>query len=169
MKKLTVILFSILLLVSAGCAGSKKKEPVPVPPSQPDTSHLTAEDKGLEVSISREMRALTGMIASSREGYEVYSIQVAVANNSKDNVPISPDFVTLKASDRTEYKYSPDLTETVTSKAAFKEVTLPPDYRGGGLLIFELKKGSVMENLNYKDDSGHDMTVKFPSDVKVSI
>jgi len=168
MKKLLVLILCILLPVLAGCASDKKEQPVPKPPKT-DTTHLTAEQRGITIKVSREIRNLSRMIKSSKEGHQVVSLQVAVENDSKDNVSISPDFVTLKTVDGTEYKYSPDLTETVTSKASFKKVTLPPDYRGGGLLIFEIKQGAKIESLQYKDGAGRDIPIKFSSEEKTNI
>ncbi|PKM81323.1 MAG: hypothetical protein CVU89_09940 [Firmicutes bacterium HGW-Firmicutes-14] len=170
MKKFLILVIIISLTAFIGCSKTKQQGSAPEPPpEQPDTAHLTAEDNGLALSISREIRSLSGMNISGKDGYEVVSIQVAVDNNTKDNVPISPEFVTLKMTDGTEYKYSPELTQTITSKAAFKEVTLPPDYRGGGLLIFELKKGTIPDSLIYADNKSHEIPVKFPTEMKISI
>ncbi len=162
MKKTIGLLLCLLLPVLTGCT-SEKKEPPAKPPIQADTAHLTAAANGLDMSVSREFRSLSAMNIYAKTGYEVVSVQVALENNSKSNVPISPDFVTLKMTDGTTYKYSPALTDNITSRAAFKKVVLPPDYRGGGLLIFEIEKGSTAETLTYDDKAGRKMTIKFPA------
>ncbi len=171
MKKLFILLLSVLIIVVAGCSKSETKSPPPEPNTQEkaDTAHLTAEDKEFKMSVSKEIRSLSAMNIYNKEGHELVSVLVALENVSKDNVPISPEFVTLKTADGTEYKYSAELTRQITNKSAFKEVVLPPDYRGGGLLLFELKKDSPPDTLTYKDDSNHEMTVQFPSQVKTSI
>lgn len=168
MKKLIVMLLFLSLMIASGCANTKDKPAPPKPPEQADTAHLTAEDKGLAISVSREIRSLAALNTYAKEGYEIVSTSVAIENNTKDNVPISPDFVTLKTTDGTEYKYIESLTDKITSKAAFKAVTLPPQYRGGGLLIFEVKQGSDAETITYKDTIGHDMNVKFKTDAKTN-
>ena len=171
MKKLFTLLLCSLILISAGCGKTETKNPPPASDTEEkaDTAHLTAEDKEFKLSVSKEIRSLTAMNISTKDGYDVVSILVAIENVSKDNVPISPDFVTLKTSDGAEYKYSQEVTQKITSKSAFKEVVLPPDYRGGGLLLFELKKDSVPETLTYKDNSNHEMTIQFPSKTKTSV
>ncbi|WP_418792386.1 DUF4352 domain-containing protein [Phosphitispora sp. TUW77] len=171
MKKSIVLLLSIFILILAGCSKTAPKTPPSAPNTEEnaDAAHLTSEDKNLKISVSKEIRSLTAMNINTKPGYDVTSILVAIENVSKDNVPISPKFVTLKTTDETEYKYSEELTMKITSKSAFKEVILPPDYRGGGLLVFEIKKDSVPDTLSYKDNSGHEMTVQFPAILKKSI
>ncbi len=171
MKKLFIMLLCLLIAVFAGCTSAKKNE-VPPPQSRPDTDtiHLTAEDKGMVLSVSRNIRPIPQMNIYTKEGFEVVSILVKVENNSKADIPVSPEFVTLQTSEGTAYKYSPSLTQTQpVGKSAFTSRTIPPDYQGGGLLIFEIKKGSRAESLTYKDTSGHNLTIKFPQDVKTNI
>ena len=171
MKRIFLVSLTILLIIFTGCSKQEPKDQTPPPKSDNlDTTHLTTEDRNLKISVSKKIRSLNGMNIYDREGYDLVSVQVAVENHSKEeNIPISPDFVTLKTSDGSEYKYSPSLTQQITNKAAFKEVVLPPDYRGGGLLLFELKTGSITDSLTYEDESGHTMTVKFPSNIKTSV
>lgn len=169
MKKLIVSFLCLATLLFVGCAKSEQKE-APPPPPQADTSHLTAEDNGFKLSVSREIRQLSQLIKSNKPGYNVVSIMVKVENNSKANIPVSPDFVTLRMSDGTQYKYSPTLTEgQPVGKSAFTKRTIPPDYNGGGLLIFEIKPGPTAQSLLYKDTSNHNLTIKFPSNVKANI
>ncbi|MBU7007668.1 DUF4352 domain-containing protein [Phosphitispora fastidiosa] len=171
MKKLFTLLLCSLILVFAGCGKTETKNPPPAPDTEDkaDTAHLTAEDNEFKMSVSKEIRSLTAMNIGTKDGYDVVSILVAIENVSKDNVPISPNFVTLKTLDGAEYKYSQELTQKITSKSAFKEVVLPPDYRGGGLLLFELKKDSIPETLTYKDEANHEMTIQFPTKTKTSV
>jgi len=170
MKKLMVFMLCLAIAVLTGCSKPQQQQPAPKPSEQIDTAHLTAEDKGLKLSVTREVRNMTKMITSSKEGYDVISVLVKVENNSKDNIPVSPDFVTLKTTDGTEYKYSPALTEGgPVGKSAFTKRSIPPDYQGGGLLIFELKTGSMVQSLTYNDDQNHEMTIKFPSNTKTNV
>lgn len=161
MRKLFTVLLCIILMVFSGCTSAKKEEPAPKS-VQPDTTHVTAEDKGVIISTSREVRDMTQMIKPTKEGNTVFGILVALENNSRADVPISPDFVTLKTTDGTTHKYSPELTNSkILGKSAFSNRTIPPDYRGGGLLIFEVTKGVKAESLTYKDNSGHNMSLNF--------
>lgn len=170
MKKLLVIMMCIAIAVLTGCSKPQPQPPAPKPSEQTDTAHLTAEDKGLKLSVTREVRNMTKMIPSSKEGYDVISVLVKVENNSKDNIPVSPDFVTLKTTDGIDYKYSPSLTEGgPVGRSAFTKRSIPPDYQGGGLLIFELKTGSMVQSLTYQDDKNHKMTIKFPSNTKTNV
>lgn len=161
MKKLVTISLCLLLVLVAGCS---KPAPKTAPPQNKaeDTTHLTAQDNGMGLSVSKEVRSMSQMIPSSKKGYDVVSILVKVENNSKDNIPISPDFVTLKTIDGTEYKYSQELTDSgPLGKSAFTARTIPQDYSGGGLLLFELKTGSQVQSITYKDNN-RNMTIKFP-------
>lgn len=161
MRKLFTVLLCIILLVFSGCTNAKKENTAPKP-VEPDTAHVTAEDKGLIISTSREVRDMTQMIKPTKADNSVFGILVAIENNSKADVPISPDFVTLKTNDGTTHKYSSELTNSkILGKSAFVSRTIPPDYRGGGLLIFEVKKGLKVDSLLYKDNSGHNMTLNF--------
>ncbi len=170
MKKLLVAFICLLFTFSAGCTAKKKETPPPQTRQDIDTVHLTAEDKGMVLSVSRNIRSIPQMNVYTREGYEVVSILVKVENNSKADIPVAPDYVILKTVEGDEYKYSPSLTQTQpVGKSAFTKRTIPPDYQGGGLLIFEIKSGSKAESLIYKDTSGHNMTVKFPQNAKTNI
>lgn len=161
MRKLFTVLLCILLMVFSGCTDTKKEDPAPKP-EQPDTTHVTAQDKGVILSTSREVRDMTQMIKPSKAGNTVFGILVAIENNSKADVPISPDFVTLKTNDGKTHKYSAQLTNSqILGKSAFTNRTIPPDYRGGGLLIFEVNSGSKAASLIYKDNSGHNLTLNF--------
>ncbi len=160
MKKLLALLLCIALFVFTGCT-EEKPEPAPSP-SVEDTSHLTGEDNGFIVSTTRDIRNMTQMIKPTKPDYEVISLLVKVENNTKADIPISPDFVTIKTADGEIHKYSSTLTNAKPlGKSAFSERTIPPDYRGGGLLIFEIKSGLTVDTLHYKDDSGHDITLKY--------
>ena len=168
MKKLFVLLLCFSLLAFAGCT-AKKKEPVPKPPAESDTVHLTAADKDLTLTVSRDIRTIPGTNTYTKAGNEAVSILVKIANNSKANIPVSPDSVTLKTNDGIEYKYLASLTEAVAGRSSFKNRSIPPDYQNGGLLIFEIKKGSKAENLTYKDKLGHNLVIKFPTEPKSNI
>lgn len=161
MRKLFTVLLCIVFVVLSGCTSTKKEEAAPKP-VQPDVSHVTAEDKGVTISTSRDVRDMTQMIKPSNAGNSVFGILVAIENNSKADVPISPDFVTLKTSDGKTHKYSAQLTNSkILGKSAFTSRTIPHNYRGGGLLIFEVNKDLKAESLFYKDNSGHNMTLNF--------
>ena len=168
MKKLFILILCFSLLALAGCT-AKKKKPVPKPPAEFDTVHLTAADKDLTLTVSRDIRTIPGTNTYTKAGNEAVSIPVKIANNSKANIPVSPDSVTLKTNDGIEYKYSASLTEAVTGKSSFKNRSIPPDFQNGGLLIFEIKKGSKAENLTYKDKLGHNLVIKFPTEPKSNI
>lgn len=171
MKKISVLLLCLSVLFFIGCSQSENQQAPPPPPSaENDAAHLTAESNGFKLSVSRELRSMSQLIKSTKSGYDVVSILVKVENNTKNNIPVAPDFITLKMSDGTVYKYSSELTDNgPLGKSAFVKRTIPPDYNGGGLLLFELKPGSIAQTLNYKDNSGHDMTIKFPAGSKASI
>jgi len=163
MKKFVTVFICLLIILIAGCSDPTPQNTPPQPKAK-DTTHLTAQDNGMGISVSKEVRPMGQMIPSSKNGYDVVSILVKVENNSKSNIPVSPDFVTLKTVDGTEYKYSQGLTENgPLGKSAFTERTIPPDYTGGGLLLFELKKGSQVQSLTYTDEQNRNMTIKFPS------
>lgn len=168
MKKFVTVFICILTVLIAGCSNPAPKVAPPQPEAE-DTTHLTVQDKGMGLSVSKEVRSMSQMIPSSKKGYDVVSILVKVENNSKANIPVSPDFVTLKTTDGTEYKYSPQLTDNgPLGKSAFTARTIPPDYSGGGLLLFELKTGSKVQSLTYNDKT-HNMTIKFPVSSQTSV
>lgn len=167
MKKLVAV-FTCLLIFFAGCSNPAPKTAPPLPKAE-DTTHLTAQDNGMGISVSNEVRSMNQMIPSSKKDHGVVSILVKVANDSKADIPVSPEFVTLKTNDGSEYKYAKELTENgPLGKSAFTSRTIPPDYNGGGLLLFELKTGSQVESLTYKDAT-HNMTIKYPSGSKTSV
>lgn len=169
MKKFITLLLCITLFVFNGCTSKKPATPKP-PVEATDPSHITAEDKGFVVSTSREVRNMTQMIKPTTPGNDVLSVLVKIENNSKSDFLVSPDFVTLKTDDGSEYKYSSQLTNSQPlGKSAFSKRPIPPDYMGGGLLIFEVKAGSKADSLNYKDDSGHNMTLKFATQTKSNV
>lgn len=161
MKKRFVVLLILLAFFLYGCTPAKEKE-VPKTPVIPETTHLTVEKNGILLSVSPKLRQLAALNNNAKVGSEVSSIQVTVDNNAQDPVPVSPDFVTLESSNGDKYKYSPELTKSFTGKASFKTISLPPGYRGGGLLIFELPKGIKIKNLLYDDAAGHNMRLQFP-------
>lgn len=157
MRKWFILLLCTFFLI-AGC-GAEKKEETPPPKAEPNTTHITVEDKDLSLEVSRRVRSFSGMKnLQSQEGYEIIGISVKITNKSKNPVEISPDFVTLVTADGTKYKYS-ELT-SITGKGGFRKVTLPNDYQGGGLLLFEIKKGIPAEKVLYTDQSGHNLPVK---------
>lgn len=160
MKKLITLLLCLGLFVFTGCAG-EKPDPAPSPPVE-DTTHLTGEDNGLGISTTREIRNMTKMIPPTKPGYDVISLRVKVENNTKADVAASPDYVSIKTEDGTTHKYSPTLTNSKpVGKSAFINRVIPPDYQGGGLLLFEIKSGLKVDSLNYKDDSGHNITLSY--------
>jgi hypothetical protein len=162
MKKLFTVLVCLAFLVFTGCFTPENKVPPPLK-SKPEvaSAHLTADNNGLLMSVSRKVRQMSAMNIYTKAGYEVVSISVSLENNTKENIPISPDFITFKAVGGTQYKYSAKLTEQITSKASFKKVNLFPNYRGGGLLLIEIKSGTNLESVTYKDSSNHEITIKF--------
>lgn len=167
MKRIATVLMLLLVCIVTitGCTDNKKNEPAPKPPEEQkvDSEHLTAEQQGITLSISRQLRSMSGMITSTKENHEVKGLLVKLENASQNNIAISPDFVTLKTTDGTEYKYSPQLSE-ILGKSSFIKRQVPPDYEGGGIILFEIKKGAVPQEVTYKDDSGHNMVVKFATD-----
>lgn len=171
MKKLVTVILCLTAVLLAGCSSPTPQ--APPPKSQQgaqDTTHLTAQSNGLGISVSREVKSLSQMIPSSKKGYDVVSILVKAENNTKANIPVSPEFVTLKTIDGTEYKYSKELTENgPLGKSAFIARTIPPEYNGGGLLLFELKTGSKVQSITYKDSKNHDMTIKFPTSSQTNV
>lgn len=170
MKQLTVIILCTAIALFTGCAKPNTQAPEPKPQDQIDTTHLTAEDKGFKMSVTKEVRNMTQMIPSSKEGYDVISVLVKLENNTKNNIPVSPEFVTLKTTDGAEYKYSASLTESgPVGRSAFAKRSIPPDYQGGGLLLFEITTGAQVQTLGYEDDQGHKMIIKFPSDAQTSV
>ncbi|MFZ5640637.1 MAG: DUF4352 domain-containing protein [Bacillota bacterium] len=157
MRKWIIVLLCTLFLI-AGC-GTAKKEEAPAPKSEPNTTHITADDKDISLEVSRQVKKFDSIKAlQSQEGYEVVGISVKIENKGSQPVEISPDFVTLITSDGTKYKYS-ELT-SITGKGGFRKVTLPKDYQGGGLLLFEIKKGIPAEKVQYTDKAGHNKTLK---------
>lgn len=169
MKKFVTVILCLIIVLIAGCSKPAPKV-APPQPSAEDTTHLTAQDNGMELSVSKEVRSMAQMIPSSKEGYDVVSILVKVENYSKANIPVSPNFVTLKTIDGKEYKYSQQLTENgPLGKSAFVARNIPPDYNGGGLLLFELKNGSKVQSLTYKDNQNHDLTIKFPASSQTNV
>ena len=169
MKKFVTVILCLLTILIVGCSSPTPKA-APPQSSAEDTTHLTAQDNGMGLSVSKEVKSMTQMIPSDKKGYDVVSILVKVENNSKTNIPVSPDFVTLKTTDGTEYKYSKELTENgPLGKSAFVSRTIPPQYNGGGLLLFELKTGAKVESLTYKDNQSHNMTIKFPATSQTSV
>ena len=170
MKKILTLLLCFSVLFFAGCTAAKQQETRPKPQAETDTTHLTAEDNGFKLYVSREVRALSKLIKSTKQGYDVVSIMVKVENNSKANIPVSPDFVTLKTTDDAQYKYSATLTQGgPVGKSAFTKRTIPPQYNGGGLLLFEIKAGTKAQTLTYKDTSNHNLTIKFPTGKKTNV
>lgn len=161
MKKQFSVLLILLVFFVYGCTSAKEKE-APKTPVLPETTHLTLEKSGILLSVSPKLRPLAALNNNAKAGTEVSSIQVTVDNNTQDPVPVSPVFVSLESSNGEKYKYSPDLTRSFTGKASFKTISLPPGYRGGGLLIFELPKGIKIKNLLYDDAAGHNMRLQFP-------
>lgn len=171
MKKILLILLCFNLIIFTGCTSSKKSQiPAPKPPAESDTAHLSVEDKGIVVSVSKEVRNMTQMIKPDKSGFDVVSVLVKIENNSTTKVMVSPDFVTLKTDDGKEYKYAAALTAgSPLGKSAFSKRPIPPEYRGGGLLLFEIVAGTKAESLIYKDDSGHFVTLKFQTGTKSNV
>lgn len=164
MKKLFLLLLCALFIV-AGC--TEKKPPVQIGNDKPKTDHLISEQDGVTVEVSNELKTFPKSMISTKEGYDVVGVSVIVVNKTKDNLPISPDFVTLVSMDGTEYKYS-EIT-SITGKGAFKSVALPPEYRGGGLMLFEIKKDVKISKVLYKDDQGHEITILYESGVSSQV
>ncbi|GAB4267157.1 hypothetical protein [Thermincola ferriacetica] len=165
MKKYIIVILCVAFLL-AGCTGSKV--PAPKPDTTPNTNHLTAQKDGITLEVSRELKTFPKNMLATKEGYDIVGLSVIVINKSQQNVPISPDYVTLVAIDNTTYKYS-EITESVTGKGAFRKVTLPPDYRGGGLLLFEIKKGIKINKVIYKDQMNHEFNINFESGESSSV
>ncbi|MDD5492587.1 MAG: hypothetical protein PHV60_07915 [bacterium] len=165
-KKAIFIFLAMAVLLIAGCAKPSQPKENPQTPEGPDTTHLRGENNSLGVAVSREIKSLSGMNINGRDGYEVVSLQVSIDNNSKKSVIISPAYVSLQTLDGAIYKYSAQLTQSLTGKAAFKEAKVATECRGGGLLIFELKKGAIPESITYNDQAGHNIPIKFPQDNK---
>lgn len=171
MNKIISVLLCLTAVLLAGCSNPAPKTAPPQSQQKAeDTTHLTAQDNGLGISVSREVRSMNQMIPGTKKGYDIVSVLVKAENNAKSNIPVSPEFVTLKTLDGTEYKYSKELTENgPLGKSAFLARTIPPDYNGGGLLLFELKTGSQVQSLTYKDNQNHNMTIKFPVPSKTDV
>ncbi len=164
MKKWFLLFLCMSLLVS-GCWSSKQTPPPKT--TQPNTNHISAEQGGVKVEVSRELRTFPKSMIATKEGFDIVGISVVITNNSKENVPISPDNITLVAVDNTQYKYS-EVT-SITGKGAFKAVVLPPEYRGGGLLLYEIKKGVKIDKIVFKDKLNHDITIKFDTSMQTNI
>lgn len=156
MRKWFIMLLCSIFLI-AGC-GTAKKEDTPPPKSEPNTSHIVVEQKDISLEVSRQVKEFkNSTMFQTKEGYEVVGISIKIENKGAKVVEISPDYVTLVTSDKTKYKYS-ELT-SITGKGGFRKISLPKDYQGGGLLLFEIKKGIPAERVLYTDTSGHDFNV----------
>lgn len=159
MRKWFILLLCTLFLALASGCGTAKKEEAPAPKPEPNTTHIIVEDKDISLEASRQVKEFKNSpVFQTQEGYEVVGISLKIENKGSNPIDISPDFVTLITSDGTKYKYS-ELT-SITGKGGFRKVTLPRDYQGGGLLLFEIKKGMPAEKVIYTDKSGHNITVK---------
>lgn len=158
MRKWFILLLCTLFLAS-GCGTAKKEEaPAPKPESTPST-HIVVENKDITLEISRQVKEFKNSpMFQTQEGYEVVGISLKIDNKGKNSIDISPDFVTLVTSDGSKYKYS-ELT-SITGKGGFRKVTLPTDYQGGGLLLYEIKKGIPAEKVIYTDKAGHNITIE---------
>lgn len=163
-----VLVFLFCFVAISGCTGTKRMAPPPKKSEKTDSDHLTAEQQGLKLTVSRGLRSMSSMIKSSKPNYEVKGTLVKLKNNSENNILISPDFVTLKTTDGAEYKYSPELSEFL-GKSTFIKRRVPPDYEGGGIMLFEIKSGATPQSLIYKDNSGHNMTIKFNYDTQSNV
>ena len=169
MKKAVILVLCFLIPALAGCAATKKNVPPPKPPDQTDTYHLTSANNGLTLIISRNLRPLPGPNIYTKEGFDPVSILVKLENNTGNNINVSPDFVTLKTGDGVLYKYSPSLTKAKLGTSSFDARSIPTGFQSGGLMVFEVKKGAIADSLTYKDNSNHQMTIKFPAPNKTDI
>lgn len=157
MRKWFILLLCSIFLI-AGC-GTAKKEETPPPKSEPNTTHIVVEQKNISMEVSRQVKEFKNSpMFQTQEGYEVVGISIKIENKGPNPLEISPDYVTLVTSDKAKYKYS-ELT-SITGKGGFRKVTLPKDYQGGGLLLFEIKKGIPAEKVRYTDKAGHDISVQ---------
>lgn len=166
MKKKGFLLAAIglfLLFLLAGCAPSRTKVEVK-PPSQ-DDNHIKVEQKDIALEVSNQPKNFDKLIQANQEGYHVVGLKVAVVNRSASPLHISPEFVEIETDAGNRYKYNKDDT-AISGRSAFRELQLPAkkgnnEPRGGGILLFEIKKNEKIIRVHYNDDSGHSLTVNY--------
>lgn len=166
MKKLMTFLLAVMILTILGCSNSKV---VPqAPKNDADRGHIVIDKSDMKFAVTEQPKYLKQLIPASKEGYQVVSINIIITNHSQQNIHISPDFVTIKTDKNNTYKYAPGDLD-VLGKSVFREIQVPPnDEQGGGILAFEILNDEKATQVTYKDDSGHNYTVKFESpDTKI--
>ncbi|MDA8236025.1 MAG: DUF4352 domain-containing protein [Clostridia bacterium] len=159
MKKLTVLL--VILLLVAGCAGTKPKPPVTEGKNTKDVdeAHITVSVKDITFGVSNRPKFFKKDQIPADEGFVVVGLGIVFKNNNKEiSYPIDPKFITLTTDDGQNYKYNEAKTNAVTGKGALKATELMPDWRLSGLILFDIKENAKIKSVSYSDNNGH--TVK---------
>lgn len=180
MKKILKYFFLVsiaIILLATGCSRSKTQteidfkpgseaHPNQVPKAAPkeDPSHITLTKNKITFSVSKKPKYFDKNMIVPEEGKVVAGLFIAITNDTQEDLLIDPKFVEITTDDGGKHGYSETKT-SITGKGAFKIMALPPTYRGGGLLLFEIKDKAEIQSVKYDDHKGHifNVTLSEPS------
>lgn len=158
MKKILLLSFLMAALLLGGCASTRPQVPPHTSNQEEKSGHLKLVQGPLTLEVSQHPKYFKPEMMPADEGKVVIGLFTAITNDSDQDLAIKPEFVTIITEDGKSYQYSEART-AITGKGAFKAMDLPPHYRGGGLLLFEIPRDQQVEKVLYQDQAGHQFTV----------
>jgi len=156
-KKILLLSFLAALLLS-GCASKEPQVPPHAGNQEEKSGHLKLVQGPLTLEVSQKPKYFNPELMPADDGKVVIGLFTAITNDSDQDLTIKPEFVTIITEDGKSYQYSEART-AITGKGAFKAMALPPHYRGGGLLLFEIPRDQQVDKVLYEDQAGHKFTV----------
>ncbi len=138
--------------VSGGHSGQKPKVP------KEDPAHITLTKNQVTFSASKKPKYFDKNMIVPAEGKVVAGLFISITNDTQTDLLIDPKFVEITTDDGQKHSYSETKT-SITGKGAFKTLPLPSTFRGGGLILFEIKDGAQIQSVKYDDHRGHAFNV----------
>ncbi|MFZ5627259.1 MAG: DUF4352 domain-containing protein [Bacillota bacterium] len=158
MKKIFLLSFLVAALLLGGCASTQPQVPPHASNREEKSGHIKLVQGPLTLEVSQKPKYFSPELMPAEKGKVVIGLFTAITNDSDQDLTIKPEFVTIITEDGKSYQYSETRT-AITGKGAFKAMDLPPHYRGGGLLLFEIPRDQQVDKVLYEDQAGHKFTV----------
>jgi hypothetical protein len=151
------------VLLTTGCFWSKAETGLDSPPGsggnskqtpKADTAHINLTKDKVTFTVSKTPKYFDKNMIVPEEGMVIAGLSITLTNDTPNDLLIDPKYGEITTNDGQKHTYSETKT-VITGKGAFKTIVLPPTYRGGGLLLFEIKDKAQIQSVKYDDQKGH--------------